>query len=1068
LLRPPISVRPLAGWGSCLSPPDVATDTPENLGRFGVLPRWQKAREGLFHGQSAAFTVLVVLTCLPAGAEPETIPDQTARRLLEAVAERGYHDTSLLILDQLDDDQDLTEEFRRLIPLRRAAALVASVRLDPDQTKRQQVYADARTEIDRLLSSSNDSGVISEAALQRGLLLMEQGRLRREQASAAPDGIAAAAELFAEAVPALVGAAGAGPTGGSARVAIERELAEVNGRLAEYWNRQVLPRAERLACDRLEEKRERLRGRLVQLDLLAAEATAEQARCFPAGSEARRLGFKRAADQYRAIAEKQPTRAAGLWARVEEGRTLIDLGEGERGVNLLSEILKLPATEMLIERLQVRALAAILEYWQKTTDLRDDAGFDDRLRRRVLGLGPPDRLDADALQAKYAAARLLLRRAEEIPLADRLRRQPLIEDVRQLANDVAKAGGEHAAAAREMLEQLDSRGQAAARRLGQTFDAAVDQARRAIVAVQADPTDLRCAAAREQIQKALYVGRTDPPDDPAARQQQLLELRYQLAFVLYEWHRYHEAAAVGEEFLISAPAAPISRKAATIALASWQALQKQPNQAWSRTVVGQLARLIEVIMRQWPDDAESAAAALLAIDLAAASGDHAAIETILAGLPLTSDGRAEALLRGGVALWRLSNVEDEPDGSSAAKVSASRAARAASRLDEGLQLIADEPTLAEPIVSLAAAAAVARCQIALATGSEAAERLLPLLTHDLYGPWTLLRDPVAGLSPQLDEPGLTCCLMGFMRARQFDLAEEAITTLTQRLAEDGGAQVRLAATAGVLGRELFEELGAATPIPGREEALNLLVRLLAVAASPPAPRALMIWAATTLKQLGEAGGPLDQLVPRERRHDLLEQAAAAMQQLVAAEPATGQPSLRLQLAGVWTALGRWREALDQLDRVVTDPQAARSVLQQRKVAELLEALARTQPDAALARQLFRSAVMGRSVGRASAWGWGGLASRISRQAFSSEDEEARQLKALYFEARYRLASCRLAWANLEVDATAARRQLQQAAAELEIESRLHPDLGGKDFQHRFEQLREAISQELASPAGDDS
>lgn len=1046
----------------------MATDTPENLGRFEVLPRWKKAREGLFHGQSAAFIVLVVLTCLPVGAEPETISDQTARRLLDAVAERGYHDTSLLILDRLDEDQDLSEEFRRLIPLRRAAALVASVRFDPDQTKRQQVYAEARTEIDRLLSGSDDSGVISEAALQRGLLLMEQGRLQREQATDNPDGIAAAAELFAKAVSALVGTAGAGLAGGSARVAVERELVELNGRLTEYWNRQVLPRADRLACDRLEEKRERLRGRLVQLDLLAAEATAEQARCFPAGSEARRSGFQRAAEQYRAIAEKQPTRAAGLWARVEEGRTLIDMGEGERGVNLLSETLKLPATEMLIERLQVRALAAVLEHWRKTADLRDDAGLDDRLRRQVLGLGPPDRLDDDAIQAKYAAAELLLRRAEEIPLADRLRRQPLIEDVRQLANDVAKAGGERASAARELLEQLDSRGRAAARRLGQTFDAAVDQARRAIVAVQADPTDLQCAAARDQIQKALHAGRTDPPDDPAARQQQLLELRYQLAFVLYEWHRYHEAAAVGEEFLISAPAAPISRKAATIALASWQALRKQPNQAWSQAVVGQLARLIEVIMRQWPDDAESAAAALLAIDLAAASGDYAAIETILAGLPLASVGRAEALLRGGVALWQLSSVMDEPNGSSAAEVSASRAAGAASRLDEGLQMIAEEPALSEPIVSLAAAAAVARCQIALAKGSESAEKLLPLLTHHSYGPWTLLRDPVTGLAPQLGEPGLTCCLMGFTRAGRFDLAEEAIATLSQRLAENEEAQVRLAATAGVLGRELFEELGVAAPMPGQKEALSLLVQLLSVAASPPAPRAVMFWAATTLKQLGEAVGPLDQVVPRERRRDLLEQAAVAMQQLLATEPITSQPSLRLQLAGVWTALGRWQEALEQLDRVVTDARAGRSVLSQRKAAELLEELARTQPDAALARQLFRSAVMGRSVGQASVWGWGGLASRISRQAFSSEDEEARQLKALYFEARYRLASCRLAWANLEVDATAARRQLQQAAAELEIESRLHPDLGGEEFQHRFEQLHQAISQELAGPAGDDS
>ncbi len=639
----------------------------------------------------AAIAMVVSLTCPPLAAAAETLSDQTARRLLEAVAGRGYHDTALLILDRLAADPNLSPEFRRMLPLRRAASLVASVRFDPDQAKRQQVYAAARGEIERLLVAADDPAVASEATLQRGLLLLEQGRLRREQAADDPAGAAVAADLFAKAADAFV-AAGTGPAGGSARAAVERELAAVNSRLAEYRARRVLPRADRRACDALEEQRERLRGRLVQLDLLAAEAIAEQAQCFPVGSAARQSGLKRAAEQYRVIAEKQPTRAAGLWARVEEGRTLIAVGERDRGLELLSEILKLPATETLIERLQVRALAATLECWRETPDRRDDAGFDERLQRQVLKLGPPERLDADALAAKYAAAELLLGRAEEIPPGDR-RRQSLVEDARQLATDVAQAGGERAAAARDLLDQLDRRGRAAARRLGRSFDATVDQARQAIAAMQADPTDSRCAAACNKIRRALVAGVTDPPEDPAARRRQLLQLRYQLAFVLYEGRRYHEAAAVGEDFLINAPAAPISRKAATIALASWQALQTQPNEIWGRAAVGRLARLTEAIMQQWPDDAESAAAAMLAIDLAAAAADRAAIETILAGLSPTTSGRAEVLLRGGVAVWRLCQVADEPNGAAVGTAPVRGAAAAADRLDEGLELIAGEQTL---------------------------------------------------------------------------------------------------------------------------------------------------------------------------------------------------------------------------------------------------------------------------------------------------------------------------------------------------------------------------------------
>lgn len=1024
-------------------------------------------RAVISRGLLATVAVTATLTCHLGMAERATVSDQTSRRLLEVVAERGYHETALLILDRLAADPELSAEFRRTIPLRRAAALVASVRFDPDLAKRRQTYADAAAEIDRLLATGDDPAVVAEAAMQRGLLLLEQGRLRRLTDDSA--GAAAAAKLFGKAAAAFVAGADAGPASGSARAATERELAAVDARLMEYRKRRVLPREDRRACDALEAERERLRGRLVQLDLLAAEATAEQARCFPTGSAARQSGLKRAAGQYRAIAEKQPTRAAGLWARVEEGRTLIELGERERGLELLDEILKLPATEILIERLQVRALAATLQCWLETPDQRDDAGFDERLRRQVLGLGPPERLDADALDAKYAAAELLLRRVEEIPPGEQRRRQPLVEDVRRLATDVARAGGDRAAPARELLERLDGRGRAAAQRLGQTFDAAVDRARQAVAAVQADPTAAGCAAACEQIRQALVAGVTDPPEDPAARRQQLLQLRYQLAFVLYEGRRYHEAAAVGEDFLVTAPAAPISRKAATIALASWQALQRQPNEAWGRVAVGRLARLTEVIMGRWPDEAESAAAAMLAIDLAAAAADRSAIETILAGLPPTSSGRAELLLRGGVAIWQLCGAAGEPTGVSAGAAAAC-AARAADRLDEGLGLIASEQTLAEPLASLAVAAAVARCQIALATDGAATNRLMPLLTQPLYGPWTLLRDPANTFSQQLVEAGLSCCLRGFTRAGRFDLAEEAVTELAERLAGDDAAGLRLAATAGVLGRGLFDRLQApdAPAVTGRDQALQLLVRLLAVAASPSAPRAVTLWAAATLKRLGEAEGALEQLVPRDRRRDLLEQAAAATQRLLAAEPAAGRPPLRLQLAELWTAVGRWQAAVAELDLVVADPRAGRSILVQREVADLLESLARNQPDPAAARQLFRAAVAGRTVGSASAWGWGGLASRISRRAFAGDDAEARQLRRLYFEARHRLAGCRLAWARREADAATARRQLQQAAAELEIEARLHPDLGGKEFQQRFEQLREEIRQALSGPPGDDA
>jgi hypothetical protein len=173
--------------------------------------------------------LVLVASSLPVGAEPESVPERTARQLLEAVANRGYHDTALLILDRLAADSELSEEFRLTIPLRRAAALIAAVRREPDPAKRQAVYTAAGEEIDRLLAVGNAPGVVAEAALQRGLLLMEQGRLQRLPEAADST---AAADLFGRAVAAFVAPAEAGPVGGSARVAAERELASDDAALA--------------------------------------------------------------------------------------------------------------------------------------------------------------------------------------------------------------------------------------------------------------------------------------------------------------------------------------------------------------------------------------------------------------------------------------------------------------------------------------------------------------------------------------------------------------------------------------------------------------------------------------------------------------------------------------------------------------------------------------------------------------------------------------------------------------------------------------------------------------------
>ena len=69
------------------------------------------------------------------------------------------------------------------------------------------------------------------------------------------------------------------------------------------------------------------------------------------------------------------------------------------------------------------------------------------------------------------------------------------------------------------------------------------------------------------------------------------------------------------------------------------------------------------------------------------------------------------------------------------------------------------------------------------------------------------------------------------------------------------------------------------------------------------------------------------------------------------------------------------------------------------------------------------------------------------------------MRGIYFEARYRLAACRLAWAQKEVNTTIKTHLLKEAEADIKLEAQLHPALGGDELKKRFNALRATIQQE---------
>ena len=231
---------------------------------------------------------------------------------------------------------------------------------------------------------------------------------------------------------------------------------------------------------------------------------------------------------------------------------------------------------------------------------------------------------------------------------------------------------------------------------------------------------------------------------------------------------------------------------------------------------------------------------------------------------------------------------------------------------------------------------------------------------------------------------------------------------------------------------------------------------------------VLSWVAFTSGRLGLPGDGLGPIIPNEKRKSFLAQAAVTIEEILshAALPQSAKTSWRRELVVARSNLGQWDEALEQMRVILVDQQNNRSPILQQYAAELFQEAAQDSQSLEQAREYFRAAIVGSrvtvDVGESIVWGWGSLASRVSKAAFGSRGGVADKMQNVYFEARYRLAACRLAWARKEVDTSIKTRLLKEAEADIKIEAQLHPGLGSDASREKFETLLDAIQQEFVT------
>jgi hypothetical protein len=1046
---------------------------------------------------------LVVVVAVAAAAwnaaaqePPRSAKAESTRLLLERLDERRMPDVVLWVLDRLEQDPEAPADLKAEAAYRRAVALVGVSRRESDAAKRAGLFDEAQKQLDRFLEGSVTGDRAVDGFTQKGNLLIERGRAKLDEArrpgADAPALRAQGVSFFDAAIQALEGTVKSKDDPlpekiTTAEDAVVREFRAVSAEIEalKTGGGEDAPAAGKRPGrrpgsaprrrDELEAQLETWQGKLVQTRLMVASAWYEKSRAFEPQSEDWKKALEQSTERFKAIAEKYPTLGGGFFARAYEGRNLAALAKYDDAISTLAPLVTLQGQSGLASLLRRKALATTVECWvnaKKFGELTPDQ------RKMALATVPPAQLDEDWLALKLRVAQLLEAQAGAVGEKEKTKARPMLQDAKKLALEVNRANREFAAEARDLLGRIGADVPDVAS--DKTFAAAMDEARQAVAVMQQAAAEAKAtsdaaatsaaiergAAARSQATAAVRdaLRRTADTEIDAVNQ-----ARYLLTYLLYDAGRYHDAATLGRFLAERYPNTKGSRQAATIAMASWQQLQKkQPDPGWREDAKAKGAAMAERIMRIWSDDTEAGDAALVALQSVINARDPQALVEFVAKTPATSPRRADVLLGAGAALWREALEQRKREGGEAAANALKQ--QAVVWLDEGLVAAGSLKPSATTV-----GGALARCQIARDDGDT--KLAVRWLEDPRHGPWTVAQDPQADAAVRegpFAEAAVGVALRCFVEADALDKAQQAMTRLEQLAGEGQESTARLTAMYFAMGQELQGELeglardGGGDRAQARARARSILAgfeKFLDGVAKRDARVASQIWVASTYLTLGSGAGT-GAVVPAAEAAKYLDRSSAVFDSLLARkgepEVAKFEPALRLKMAEIHSARGRWTEAEEQIDWLLADKRRQNTPDLQMQAARILqsagERLATSDP--AAAEEKLRQAAVGRTAGESVVWGWGGVANRLSRQVSGSDDERTRKARDQFFEARLNLAACLVKRAMLPGKSAAEKQeQLAKAADSIDVTRRLYPDLGGKAFTERFERLLKEIEKE---------
>jgi len=994
-----------------------------------------------------------IISCWLVGAVGRSDAAEEAWRFLEALRGRGYYDMALEYLDRMRTSPLCPDDLKEQIDYEVGITLVAGSRFAGPLREKQ--LDQAHESFQRFLAEHPEHPLAATANTQLANVLVEQGRVKVEVAIRSSRSAEEKNQLMAQARKLYEQAR-------EVFVAAEKQVYE---RAKGFEGKVLDPRRDAREID---ERDESYRA-LLQARLQLAGVVHEIAKTYEPKSKEYKEILTEAANKYGQLYEKYSDYTAGLYARMQEGRAYMELGQADKAIQALKELLTLPGDDDTARMLRNQSLGLLLETYLLPEAKKYSEAIAEAEKWQESARGAEESTP-EGLKIHFLAGKASLLFAEGLKPDDPKRRDSL-KAARRHFGFVTRFPGDYQRDATSMLAhellggQIDTgepktfaeakeRGDFAWGTMlivsGKAQQAEGEEDRKKLTAEMDEARD----EALKYYHLALGLATADTPLP------ELNLIRFRLTYLYWISQDFYRAAMMGEFLAQRYPQSLGARAGAEIAVKAYRTLYcLSPERKEQRTFeTRRMTEVAELIHSLWPGDSEDNEARMMLLETAIDNRDLDKARQYRANIAPDSPRRADAELRLGQALW-ASYVEqsNRPEGERPSQEELDQlVTEAQETLEKGIARMRKAVEEGGPVDYTLVYCVLSLAQIYIGAGQS--QKAVEWLDDPKIGPMTL----VTAEHPATDKKNFRvetykAALRAYVGKQELDKAENAMDALEALVSADGDAAAarRLTEIYILLGRELQETLKRLRQENKNEEAekvaggFELFLDRISARDTGNTFSSLN-WVAETYFNLGASLDPEGQETPKKAQEYYQRAAETYLKILTMVKedekgefaPAGAAINIEVRLAMCLRALGEHARAMKILLNILRERET--------RVDVQIEA-ARTYQDWAKLKGksgYYNFAIKGgnKEKGRYIVWGWGGIARRVAPFP---------KYESTFHEARYNLALCRLRLAQRQ---QGAERDKTLEMAELDITRvyQLYPKMGGDEWYRKYDELLKTI------------